>query len=110
MKERLAEAEAARGQLAALRREKEQEREESKRRQLEINQFKEQLNRRVAESNKIFEDLHRAEADLKTCKISNAQLESAVREREEGLKRATASLEVVNGKCEKLVGERRGLE
>ena len=43
-----------RGQVGALRKEKEQEREEGKRRQLEIAQLKEQLNRRVAESNKIF--------------------------------------------------------
>jgi hypothetical protein len=92
VKERLSEAEAARAQMATLRKEKEQEREEGKRRHLENVQLKEQLNRRVAESNKIFEDLHRIEAELKNCKTSNSQLENAVREREEETRRAIASL------------------
>jgi formiminotetrahydrofolate cyclodeaminase len=74
VKDKLAEAEGMRSQFATLRKEKEQEREEMKRRQLENNQLKEQLNRKVAESNKIFEDLHRVETDFKTYKANTTQL------------------------------------
>lgn len=94
--------------MATLRKEKEQEREEAKRRQLQNVQLKQQLNRRVAESNKIFEDLHRIEAELKTCKANNSQLENAVREREQDARRALANAEAANTKCDKLLGERRG--